>query len=699
MPGDAVFRAGARLGVDDSAAGPGLSDALRLPWIAALALIALWLGGCTSITERRPPAAALLEHEPEAAYTRDGELLLQYRLDGRPVFLSAQWAADAAGGGHGYHTAILDPAPDAPAADPLQRDWEPVRRFDHAQWERLMDALLRDLVPAGDTRGTLVTLQGTDFVLHRDGGGTLRSYRLEHKPASLRVERRISEAEFAEAANAATRTLLAPDEAHAGPVLFPVAEDALGGAFVLFDFARNQSVFIVQPPSPLPAARRLGYTLRLVDALTLRSHAFSAVRHPVTLANRLVWLTTHSAAALVPRGAGSTDRTVPPLTMADEMDRDEWEARLDEIVGPVTYRGRMTPLIDGEAFFVALVQAIQDAQASVDVRLYIFDTDDYALRIADLLKARSREIRVRVLVDRLGTLAAGQVPRQSPYYSGRQPPLSIANYLRRDSRVAVRRADNPWFTSDHTKVIVVDGRRAFLGGMNIGREYRYEWHDLMVAVDGPIVGRLQKDFDKRWAHSGIGGDLAFFAASLRDEAFVGEEDAPDFIDIRPLYTRTGEPQILRAQIEAIRRAQSRIYIEQPYVSDDEVIVELIRARRRGVDVRVVLPTRSDSGFMNSANLLAARAFLANGVRVYGYPGMTHVKAALYDGWVTVGSANFDKLSLRINQETNVATSDPVFVERLRQDLFEADFAKSKEWTEAGPVGWGDYVAEFIADQL
>ena len=76
--------------------------------------------------------------------------------------------------------------------------------------------------------------------------------------------------------------------------------------------------------------------------------------------------------------------------------------------------------------------------------------------------------------------------------------------------------------------------------------------------------------------------------------------------------------------------------------------------------------------MNSANLLAARAFLRNGIRVYGYPGMTHVKAALYDGWAFVGSANFDKLSLRINQETNLATSDPRFVEPLRRDLFESD---------------------------
>jgi cardiolipin synthase len=381
------------------------------------------------------------------------------------------------------------------------------------------------------------------------------------------------------------------------------------------------------------------------------------------------------------------------------VDPGKWEQQLDTLVGSEHYRGIMKPLIDGDAFFVSLIQAIQDAKESIEIRLYIFDSDDYALRIADLLKQRSREIRVRVLVDRLGTMAAGQVPSRSPYYSGKKPPISIADYLRKDSNIEVRSLDNPWLTSDHTKVIVVDQGKAFIGGMNIGREYRYEWHDLMVDVQGPIVGRLHKDFEKRWAHAGIGGDLAFAIATFREETSSGEADGPDFMDIRPLYTRTGDAQILRAQLAAIRQAKSRIYIEQPYVSDDELIAELIQARQRGVDVRVVLPTRNDSGFMNSANLLAANAFIRNGIRVYGYPGMTHVKAALYDNWACVGSANFDKLSLRINQETNLATSDPRFVGRLEHELFEADFARAKEWVEARPVGWNDYIAEFIADQL
>jgi cardiolipin synthase len=381
------------------------------------------------------------------------------------------------------------------------------------------------------------------------------------------------------------------------------------------------------------------------------------------------------------------------------MDPAGWEATLDRIVAQPRIAGRMWPLIDGEAYFTALVEAIRDARATIDIQVYIFDADDYALRIADLLKARSREVRVRVLTDRLGSAMAGQVPSRSPYYSRGQPPVSIIDYLRRDSAVEVRALDNPWLTSDHTKLIVVDGERAFAGGMNIGREYRYEWHDLMVGLEGPIVTRLQDDFAQRWAYAGIGGDLAWAVAGARrgdpEAAAAGEPLA----GIRPLYTRPADPQILRAQLAAMRAAQSRIWVQQPYIADDEVIASLIDARRRGVDVRVILPVRNDSGLMHSANLLAAKAFLNNGIRVYGFPGMTHVKAALYDGWACIGSANFDKLSLRVNREIDLATADPAFVAALERDLFLADFARAREWNEPQPVRWIDYLAEFFADQL
>jgi cardiolipin synthase len=91
--------------------------------------------------------------------------------------------------------------------------------------------------------------------------------------------------------------------------------------------------------------------------------------------------------------------------------------------------------------------------------------------------------------------------------------------------------------------------------------------------------------------------------------------------------------------------------------------------------------------------------VANGIRVYIYPGMTHVKAILVDGWACVGSANFNKLSLRTNIETNVATSDPTFVKELRERLFEVDFEKSREVTQAYEVNWSDWLSSFILDDF
>src|SRR5512139_3564316 len=366
-------------------------------WTSLLVVLALCLGACASrpASVEKGDAEALLELQPDGAFYRDGTLVLQYSVGTDKVFLTASWPVDDLDPDrHNYRTAVMDLTPDAPATPAaLQRDWQPVTLLAHARWEALVSALLERLAPADAATGTLVTIQGSDFVLHRERDGRLRSTRLENKPAALRVGRRVSEEAFAELANDYLKAELTRAGAAAGPVLFPAGEDELGGAFVLFDFARRQSVFIAQPPSPLPPGRQLGFSLRLIDALTLRSHVFSALQHPVTMTNRLFWLTTHSGAVLLPRGVAAPNGAPPPLATGEGMDLHAWETRLDELVGADHYRGSMQPLIDGDAFFVSLVQAIQEARESVDVRLYIFDSDDYALRIADLLKARSREIR------------------------------------------------------------------------------------------------------------------------------------------------------------------------------------------------------------------------------------------------------------------------------------------------------------------
>ncbi len=130
-----------------------------------------------------------------------------------------------------------------------------------------------------------------------------------------------------------------------------------------------------------------------------------------------------------------------------------------------------------------------------------------------------------------------------------------------------------------------------------------------------------------------------------------------------------------------------------------MLYELARARRRGVDVRVILPLVSNHGALNQSNALAANAMLEHGIRVFLYPGMSHVKAAVFDGWACMGSANWDKLSFRTNKELNIATSHEPTVNELLERVFAEDFGKSVELTEPFPARWSDHLMEVVADYL
>ncbi len=431
----------------------------------------------------------------------------------------------------------------------------------------------------------------------------------------------------------------------------------------------------------------------------LRSLVVKPLLRPVSSLNRLVFLSADTAidavkpVSLLFESAGPA----PPLSRAPAMDLDAWERRLDRLTGSTASRGSIRLLIGGEQFFPRFVDAIMGARRSIHIRSYIFDTDDYATAVADLLKRRSREVEVKVLVDGLGSLlAAGATPASMP--RNFDPPGSMERYLERNSQVQVRTGSNAWFTGDHTKTFLIDRRVAFVGGMNIGREYRYDWHDLMMEVRGPVVAQIGRNFDKAWSRAGPFGDLAYLAHVLRPREPAGAGAGAGY-PIRVLQTKPGDPQIYRAQLAAIRAARRYIYIHNPYFSDDEFLVELLRARRRGVDVRVVLSTRGDSPAMDRSNILAANALFRRGVRVYLYPGFSHVKAAIYDGWACLGSANLDKMSLRVNEELNLATSHGPAVQALERQLFEPDFEKSTEMTRLFEERWTYYLSEMLADQL
>jgi len=224
--------------------------------------------------------------------------------------------------------------------------------------------------------------------------------------------------------------------------------------------------------------------------------------------------------------------------------------------------------------------------------------------------------------------------------------------------------------------------------MNIGREYRSEWHDLMAELHGPIVAELARDFDRSWRLAGSFGDLHLLD---RRRPKLPAATAADGIAIRLLETAPWVYDIERAQIAAIRASRRQIVVLTPYFTSEAMLVELQRAAARGVDVRVMLPREIDSEVMRLSNAETAARMAEGGVKIHQFPGIMHLKAAIYDGWVCLASANMDTLSLRINREKNIAFSDPETVGRFRRQVVERDLERSRRLSlkelQAGRAGW------------
>jgi cardiolipin synthase len=665
-------------------------------------LAALVLAGCAA---SGPRSRFLEQIAPESvtnltAYRAGNTLEIVYSLGGKNAFARATWRPgpreDAE---YDCQSAILTfgRAERALRRTADQKNDRLIIR-DTKEWQQLLHGIFAGLAPNQPGHGILFLVQYMELVVFRDADGAVKIVKLENKPPEIVVDKTYSDADFSRdaikqlAANASTI------DRQQSQFLFLTGESP---AFALVDLHERILVFLSYPADPEtePIAVPGWFALRALNSLLIKSIAITAIKNPFTLVSRGLWHIGNSGLTIVESGSAGANPTPPPLYTGAGMDLTNWENELDGLVSARRHQGQVQLFIDGRQFFPALIESIEKARKNVELMVYIFGTDDYSIKIADVLKERSTSVRVRVLMDDLGSLFARDVFPKAAMPPNFPHPADIKFYLEDGSHVHVRASADPWLSTDHRKCIIIDDRQAYVGGMNIGSVYRYEWHDLMLGLTGPIVGRLQKDYEKAWVFSGPLGDYAYAGISLFDPEIPGKNAMAGGIDIRPLRTATGKLQIFRAQRAAIHRAKRYIYLENAYFNDDTILRELIAARQRGVDVRVILPAENDIGVMQTCNLLMANEMIRNGIRVYAYPGMTHVKAAIYDGWACVGSANLEKMSLRVSQELDVAYSDPATVDQLRQALFEADFQRSQELRSAVESSWLDSVVKAFADQL
>ncbi|WP_424245257.1 phosphatidylserine/phosphatidylglycerophosphate/cardiolipin synthase-like enzyme [Elusimicrobium posterum] len=560
-------------------------------------------------------------------------------------------------------------------------------------WEAAGLAYALEITPKEAGAGIAITVFTTDGILFTDKDGKLKFENLKDMPDYVQITRTIKHEEFISALfeklevslkefyPQQTKFYFHLKDTPMVPFMYYDTEEDFAAVLTLPDFKKiKKDIF--------PGA----YSVKMVYSFFIKSHLIPIVKAPFTTAHRLLNQLVVTTGTIFRPNIKDTKGEIPPLAEADYMDIEAFNKYLDDKVVKRVYKGNVEMLIDGEEFFSHFQATAAAAQEDINIRLYVFATDPYTLGLADMLKRKSKEgVKVKVLLDELNTVMNWS--RTPQVIEGKEYKMpSIKKYLKKGSKVKVRTHPNTWLNFAHTKVIVIDNKTAYTGGMNFGETYRYFWHDMMFALQGPVVDRLNDDFKQAWLFAGAGGDFTsgFYAVTRTDDDYEG--DTSSMADIRILYTTPGASEIMDAQVAAIKRAQNRIYLENPYFSDPKIINELIKARARGVDVRVILPSHNNVGIMYKNNLVKTNILLKNGIRVYMFKGMTHIKAGLFDDWASVGSANFDRYSLHINQEMNLGINDPTFIKELEEKLFTKDFENSNEVTEPFSIAWSSYLA-------
>ena len=640
-------------------------------------------------------------------YRDAGNFFVKYRLGDQTWYAGGNWIDRVE-----LVPNPLTPSPDyaTPTLVPIQyhqqEPWEslpqdrveiPILGID--QWQLLRNRLLRAVVP-DDGTGMVVDFGYTEYFLYYDPQGEFQAMRLTDKPSDYEVRAILRFDEFMRHGRPILEAYLDEHDITDTEFVFNTGDTGLYSLpFLYVNTRRHLLVFVRNVPQrPTAVAQVPGLKGGQAFGHVMRSHLTNLLLRPVSSLYRLFFVITDTTASTLRLDWATAleNKPVPAISEGPPMNLQSWEVELDKIAGKTESSGSVDILVDGETFFARFIDTVTTANQSVHLQTYIFDNDDYAVQIAELLKRRSNEgVDVKILLDGLGTIA-GTMSDSESQPEHHEPPASVRLFLESESQVDVRQTANPWFTGDHVKSTIIDQEIAFIGGMNIGREYRYDWHDLMLELRGPVVSNIEREFRTAWMHAGPWGDLGyvFSLGGSTPEKATGQESA-----LRILLTGPGNYEIYNSQLAAIKRAQRYVYIENAYFTDDRVLRELVMARRRGVDVRVIIPMETDHGPITRSNVLAANVMLEHGIRVYIYPGFSHVKAAIYDGWVCMGSANFDRLSFRLNRELNIASSDPKIAGQLLERLFVPDFLHSPELTEPIPERWIDHLVEIVGDYI
>lgn len=338
--------------------------------------------------------------------------------------------------------------------------------------------------------------------------------------------------------------------------------------------------------------------------------------------------------------------------------------------------GTVTTYTFGTDLYEDMIAAIDGAKKQIFLETYIWKGDDVGQRFKQALAAATdRGVEVYCIYDELANLV---VPARFKRFPAGMHVLRYPTYA-----AGWRFFDLSRYGRDHRKILVVDDTVGFVGGYNIGTAYATEWRDTHVRITGPGVWDLRRAFADFWNlnrrrphplthRTGAHGPLLIETAPSWEPDLRFHRNVPRLwmFPIRSMY------------LEAINRASRNIYLTTAYFVPDEDFVDALKAAaRRGVDVRILLPLKSNHVVVDWISRGYFSQLLDSGVRILRFKdAMIHAKTATVDGfWSTVGTANIDRLSLTGNYEINLEIFDRDVAKQM-EEIFSRDESNALELT-------------------
>ncbi|MBC7742301.1 MAG: cardiolipin synthase [Bdellovibrionaceae bacterium] len=357
----------------------------------------------------------------------------------------------------------------------------------------------------------------------------------------------------------------------------------------------------------------------------------------------------------------------------DSIQSEHFARVLSDLMGPpLTSGNKVLGLYNGEQIFPAMLKAIESAQKTITFESYIYWSGDIGKKFSDALSARARAgVKVHVLVDWVGSTKIDEAyvaeMKEAHVEVERYHALSWYNLSRLNNRT-------------HRKILVVDGRIGFTGGVGIADEWNGnglksdQWRDTHFQVEGPVVAQMQAAFMDNWL-------------KLRPEVHQAPEYFPvlepqgeSYAQMFKSSSGEGGSSVRLMYLLAIASARKSIYLESAYfIPDSQTIDDLVKARARGVEVQIIVPgPYTDSIVVRHASRGQWEKLLQAGVKFFEYqPALFHCKVLIIDQYfVSVGSTNFDERSFRLNDEANLNILDADFASKEYQAFVE-DLKRSK----------------------